>query len=427
MPAAEAQTPRAVSVSTAGTRLEKAASESYSHLKWRPSTKIHVAEKPVEPVKNEPTLARPVGIEPAGAVQQVSHVQLTSADGQQLAQGGSKIPPSDPFNDPFNDQLQKFTAQPSAPPSRFSQPPVEPPSGEQPMAQPMEEDPSVPTPPATRQPMLGAPQPMTPSQPQSPSQLPMPGYGESNSPMGSSKPDCDTVYRQRNCCEESESCTAIRAELDKISIRNISVDISAPFAPDADDAATAGSLQAQAMQASPVREWRNAEGELIGEGRLLDLRSRRISIDTGSEIKRIPLKSLGSDERCFVAAYWNTPYECGWNDEEFLGRHWAPLEVNWTASALCHKPLYFEERALERYGHTTGPVSQVVLSGAHFFASAALLPYQMGIHPPNECMYALGYYRPGNCAPYLVPPVPLSARGAAAQGAAVLGAVYWIP
>ena len=46
----------------------------------------------------------------------------------------------------------------------------------------------------------------------------------------------------------------------------------------------------------------------------------------------------------------------------------------------------------------------------------------MGVQPPNECVYALGHYRPGNCAPYLIDPVPISARGAAMQAGAVVGA-----
>ena len=100
--------------------------------------------------------------------------------------------------------------------------------------------------------------------------------------------------------------------------------------------------------------------------------------------------------------------------------------MTWTASALCHKPLYFEEVQVERYGHTAGIV-QPFISGAHFFVNIAFLPYNMGINPPNECQYALGYYRPGNCAPWLMPPVPLSIRGAAVQAGAVAGVIAIIP
>ncbi len=63
----------------------------------------------------------------------------------------------------------------------------------------------------------------------------------------------------------------------------------------------------------------------------------------------------------------------------------------------------------------------------HFFANIAVLPYKMGVHGPHECQYALGYYRPGNCAPWIKPPVPISARGAIAQAATMTGLFWLIP
>ena len=51
----------------------------------------------------------------------------------------------------------------------------------------------------------------------------------------------------------------------------------------------------------------------------------------------------------------------------------------WKASGLCHKPLYFEDVQLERYGHSWNPVVQPFMSAAHFFVSVPLLPYKMGL------------------------------------------------
>jgi hypothetical protein len=42
-------------------------------------------------------------------------------------------------------------------------------------------------------------------------------------------------------------------------------------------------------------------------------------------------------------------------------------------------------------------------------------------------MYALGHYRPGNCAPYTIDPVPISLRGAAFEAGAWVGGVFIIP
>ena len=91
------------------------------------------------------------------------------------------------------------------------------------------------------------------------------------------------------------------------------------------------------------------------------------------------------------------PFDFALGDEQFTPRQWEAITYRWKASGLCHKPLYFQEASLERYGHTWGPVLQPFVSGAHFFFTVPMLPYAMGIQTPNECVYTLGYYRPGSC------------------------------
>jgi hypothetical protein len=99
----------------------------------------------------------------------------------------------------------------------------------------------------------------------------------------------------------------------------------------------------------------------------------------------------------------------------------------WKASGLCHKPLYFEQVQLERYGHSWGPYVQPIMSGAHFFATFPVLPYKMGIQTPNECVYTLGHYRPGNCAPYMIEAVPFTWRAALFEAGAWVGGAAAIP
>jgi hypothetical protein len=122
------------------------------------------------------------------------------------------------------------------------------------------------------------------------------------------------------------------------------------------------------------------------------------------------------------------PFECSIDDgQQFKGRCWDQTTYMWKASAMCHKPLYFEEEQLERYGHSFSPCFQPFVSGAHFFCTLPVLPYCMGVEPPCECIYALGYYRPGSCAPYMCNPVPLSLRGALFEAGAVTGAAAALP
>ncbi len=121
------------------------------------------------------------------------------------------------------------------------------------------------------------------------------------------------------------------------------------------------------------------------------------------------------------------PSKCDLGGEDFVPRQWAPTNYMWQASGLCHKPAYFEDVHLERYGHSWGPYVQPLMSGAHFFLNVPVLPYKMGLYPPNECIYTLGYYRPGSCAPYMLDPLPLSVRAGLAQAGATVGMAYLLP
>ena len=139
------------------------------------------------------------------------------------------------------------------------------------------------------------------------------------------------------------------------------------------------------------------------------------------------IKSISLDIRLRGEPGEDFPFQCEGRRPTFQPRAWAPVAYQWKASGLCHKPLYFEQPQLERYGHDWGPVLQPIVSGAHFFGSAAILPYKMGLQTPNECDYALGYYRPGNCAPYMIEPLGFTWRAAAFQAGVVTGGAFAIP
>lgn len=141
----------------------------------------------------------------------------------------------------------------------------------------------------------------------------------------------------------------------------------------------------------------------------------------------IQLKKIAEISYDISASKGNFPPECGMGDETYEPRSWPQTTFTWTASALCHKPLYFEDVQLERYGHSWGPYIQPLVSGAHFFLTVPVLPYKMGLYPPNECIYTLGYYRPGSCAPYMLDPLPLSVRAGFVQAGVWTGGAFLIP
>ena len=113
-------------------------------------------------------------------------------------------------------------------------------------------------------------------------------------------------------------------------------------------------------------------------------------------------------------------------DEKYPVRQFAGTHVRWTAANTCHNPLYFEQPAVERYGHSVGFL-QPVLSGAQFLLTVPALPYLMAIDPVNECEYSLGHYRPGSCAPYMWNPVPFTLRAAIVEGGVATALVFLIP
>ncbi len=239
--------------------------------------------------------------------------------------------------------------------------------------------------------------------------------------------DCDKVYNRRDCCTDAEQCQSARRRVRENTIDKISLNISPSFRPDAETKALADQARTLQLAQSAIRSWRNRDGEVIARGQLTDLQFGRIYIEEDGKIEKISVKELSDDDWCFLAAWWGVPTECSLGDDRFENREWLASTMTWKASGVCHKPLYFEEVQLERYGHTAGPVLQPALSGAHFFGSLLTIPYQMGMSPPNECEYALGYYRPGNCAPWLLPPVPLSIRGGLMEAGAITGGVFVIP
>ncbi|MFO0906667.1 MAG: hypothetical protein U0939_26925 [Pirellulales bacterium] len=239
---------------------------------------------------------------------------------------------------------------------------------------------------------------------------------------------CRRLYNERNCCSDENACNAHRAFVKSHPLSKISLDITPTCNLTSRQKGDEGGQCGFPFEQSPTRTWRDRAGREMARGRVTAMANLRVEVtDDEGNAKRIRVRDLGEDDICFLAAWCGVPSECRLDDVALAARNWTPVTMTWKASGLCHKPLYFEQEQLERYGHTAGPIAQPIVSGAHFFANIALLPYNMGIHPPNECQYALGYYRPGSCAPWMIPPFPLSVRGALAETGVVLGGVFLIP
>lgn len=113
-------------------------------------------------------------------------------------------------------------------------------------------------------------------------------------------------------------------------------------------------------------------------------------------------------------------------DPSLSGRPWSELHFHWQASLYWHRPLYFEEPNLERYGLKHGCL-QPLVSAAHFYALVPAMPYLVLLDPPRERMYDLGFARTGTKVvrqPHRYRFRPLAA---AAEAALVVGLIALIP
>jgi hypothetical protein len=227
---------------------------------------------------------------------------------------------------------------------------------------------------------------------------------------------------------EGLSCNDFRSRIQRQTIDQVSLDISPPYRPDEIDQSRYDKLKSKFDEKQELRQWRNISGVPVANGRLRDLAYEKAVIETEyGSTELIPIDQLSEGDLAYLSQNWGLPQECRLEQVAFVERSWTPMTMTWKASNLCHNPLYFEDVNLERYGHTHGPVLEPLVQTAHFFGNIAVLPYKMGVHGPTECQYALGYYRPGNCAPWIKPPVPLSVRGAYVQAATMTGLFWLIP
>ncbi len=97
-------------------------------------------------------------------------------------------------------------------------------------------------------------------------------------------------------------------------------------------------------------------------------------VDIPNQVRSAPLNELGSFE-------------------------WTPFGYCWCTPSFCHKPLYFEQPNLERYGISPGPILAPVHSSAHFFGSIVMLPAKVVYRPWWTKSCTLGNNRPGDCVP----------------------------
>lgn len=151
-----------------------------------------------------------------------------------------------------------------------------------------------------------------------------------------------------------------------------------------------------AAQPAPIGE-RIPRPNFPSEASTVEVDDRKPA-DTPKPPPQKPLSELSIDIRPTGAAPANAaaedhylapaevdPTDRGWNDTLYF----------WQASNMAHQPLYFEQAYVERYGYNYGCL-QPIASGVQFCGDFALLPAKMIVRPPRDCVWTLGYGRPGS-------------------------------
>jgi len=137
--------------------------------------------------------------------------------------------------------------------------------------------------------------------------------------------------------------------------------------------------------------------------------------------------SLSYALRDIDATQLPSDYDSRLDKGEYVARKMSPAVLQWAPTNFYHYPLYFEDPALERYGHAYHPIVQPFVSTGLFAGQLVGLPYQMVINPVHSKQYALGYYRPGEPAPKKHYQIPWNNEAVVMQTAAVVGLFLIIP
>ena len=124
---------------------------------------------------------------------------------------------------------------------------------------------------------------------------------------------------------------------------------------------------------------------------------------------------------------YRRPEPVEWTQGIYLGRAFEASLYAWEAPNLAYNPLYFEDVPLERYGHAYPCYIQPFVSVMKFNQQVIWWPYHATLEPPDKCIYPLGYYRPGECAPRLFYTPPLNAHAGLVQAGVMTGLFYIFP
>ena len=157
--------------------------------------------------------------------------------------------------------------------------------------------------------------------------------------------------------EKGVDCDAVRLLAKDLDIKKIAIDSSPDFVKGIPDRRRPSANTKEAFVASAEsRPWIDYDGNVVAQGKLVDMRLGMVIIETSEGTRtKFLLDKLCDADKAYVSEKWGLPVSCSIDDRSFPSRDFTDSTVTWKASGACHKPLYFEDVQLERYGHEWGP------------------------------------------------------------------------
>ncbi len=168
-------------------------------------------------------------------------------------------------------------------------------------------------------------------------------------------------------------------------------------------------IELLARNEAPGPQVRTAIEELRGDKRVLD--HLALALVHGEEFRMQKFNFYPAESR--------TP-----TLEAVPDRAFAPLVATYAARESWHYPLYFEDIALERYGHNFG-CAQPFVSYGKFLTDLVLLPYNMTLDHPTSMQYDHGLFRPGDDVPHLIYLPRPDAKAALVETVVLIGLAYF--
>ena len=138
---------------------------------------------------------------------------------------------------------------------------------------------------------------------------PTPLGDDSEFELNQPSPQILSTYNGRDCPEEERVFQSAWDELRQTPISSISLDITPSIQPTA-PIEQINRVRERNMSEAPARAWRDRNGRLLADGKMVNYENGRVEIQTPTgQLDYLSWYDLSNEDLCFVSAWWELPSE----------------------------------------------------------------------------------------------------------------------